>query len=225
MSCQTAPVGLVMTAIVRGRGGQRPLARAIEQALGRQAGLERLEPDREVAEARRLDRLDVELERALRLEHVDPAVGDDPQPGLGLERRREPLVAEPDALQLAALVLEGEVGVAGARDRDPADLALDPDVAQPRSSRTASRTARVTSLTPRIRSPTCRRQEASGGRARRSAPLGRRCPSSPPRRPIPRLSATDGERPVRAARGAGSAEARAAEPPAIVGRRACSGGG
>ena len=132
MSFQTAPVGLVMTAIVAGRGRQRPLAGGLEQALGRQPRLERLEAQGQVAEARRLDRLDVELERALRLEQVDPAVGDDPQPGLRLERRAQPVVAEPDALELVALVLEREVGVPGRRDRDPPDLALDPQVGQAR---------------------------------------------------------------------------------------------
>ena len=111
---------------------QRALASLVEQALGRQARLERLEPQREVAEAGRLDRVDVELERALRLEQVDPAVGDDPQPGLRLERRAQPVVAEPDALELVALVLQREVGVPGRRDRDPPDLALDPQVGQPR---------------------------------------------------------------------------------------------
>ena len=90
MSCQTTPVGLVMTAIVAGRCGQRPFARLVEQALGGEPRLQRLETDREVAEARRLDRLDVELDRALLLEQVDPAVDDDPQPGLRLERPSGP---------------------------------------------------------------------------------------------------------------------------------------
>ena len=85
MSRQTTPVGLVITAIVAGRGRQRTLARLVEQALGGEPGLERLEPDREVAEARRLDRLDVELDRALLLEQVDPAVDDDPEARLRLE--------------------------------------------------------------------------------------------------------------------------------------------
>ena len=130
MSRQTTPVGLVMTAIVVGRGGQRPLAGRVEQALLGELRLQRLEPERQVAEPGRLDRLDVELERALLLEEVDPAVDDDPEPGLRLERRADALVAEPDALERAAVVLEREVGVAGRADRDPADLALDPDVGQ-----------------------------------------------------------------------------------------------
>ena len=67
----------------------------------------------------------------MRLEQVDPAVDHDAEAGLRLERRTQALVAEPDALELAALVLEREVGVARARDRDAADLALDPEVAQP----------------------------------------------------------------------------------------------
>jgi hypothetical protein len=58
-------------------------------------------------------------------------VGHDPQPGLRLEGAATPVVAEPDALELRAIVLEREVGVARARDRDPADLALDPQVTEP----------------------------------------------------------------------------------------------
>ena len=86
MSRQTTPVGLVITAIVVGRAGSGRLRAVVEQALRREARLERLEPDRQVAEPGRLDRLDVELDRALLLEQVDPAVDDDPQPGLRLER-------------------------------------------------------------------------------------------------------------------------------------------
>ena len=81
-----------------GRRGDRPRSSAAAPGSGRlraasnrpsvgEPRLELLEPDREVAEPRRLERLDVELERALRLEHVDPPVGDDLEPGLGLERR------------------------------------------------------------------------------------------------------------------------------------------
>ena len=110
--------------------GQRPLPRRVEQSLRRERGLELLEPDREVAEPRRLERLDVQLQRALRLEHVHPPVGDDLEPGLGLERRPRTVVAEPHALELGTRVLEREVGVARGRHRDPADLALDPQVAQ-----------------------------------------------------------------------------------------------
>ena len=58
----------------RGSLRQRSLAVLGEQPLGVEAGLQRLEPDREVAEPRRLDRFDVELDRALLLEQVDPAV-------------------------------------------------------------------------------------------------------------------------------------------------------
>ena len=82
MSRQTAPVGLVIDRDRARSRRQRPLAGGVEQALGGQPRLERLEPEREVAEPRRLDRIDVELQRALRLEQVDPAVGDDAQPGL-----------------------------------------------------------------------------------------------------------------------------------------------
>ncbi len=111
---------------------QRALPALVEQPFSGKAGLERLEPQGQVAEPGRLDRIDVELERALRLEQVDPAVGDHAQPGLRLERRVEPVIAEPDALELVALVLEREVGVSGRRDGDPPDLPLDPQVGQAR---------------------------------------------------------------------------------------------
>ena len=131
MSRQTTPVGLVTTAIVVGRCGSGRLRAWSNRPSWVELRLERLEAQREVAEPGRLDRLDVELERALRLEEVDPAVDDDPEPGLRLERRSDALVAEPDALERAAVVLEAEVRVPGRADRHPADLALDPDVPQP----------------------------------------------------------------------------------------------
>ncbi len=129
-SFQTAPVGEVMTAMTAGRDGSGRLRAASNRPSACKSRLELFELDREVADARRLDRFDVELERALGLVQVDPPVGDDPQAGLGLERVPDPLVAEPDALELRLLVLEREVGVAGRRDRDPPDLALDPQVAK-----------------------------------------------------------------------------------------------
>ena len=110
---------------------QRALAGGLEQALGRKPRLERLEAEREVSKTGRLQRGDVQLVDAARVVDVDPAVGDDAQSRLRLERRGEPIVTEPDAGELAALVLEREVAVAGARDRHAADLALDPHVAEP----------------------------------------------------------------------------------------------
>ena len=216
MSFQTAPVGLVMTAIVAGRGGQRPLARGVEQALGRQPRLERLEPQGQVAEAGRLDRLDVELERALRLEQVDPAVGDDAQPGLRLERRAEPVVAEPDALELVALVLEREVGVAGRRDRDPADLALDPQVGQARvgADRAADRPGDLADA----QDPDAERARRGGRRRPVARRTGATAPGPDPAAALPLRPARPGsqsqlgipgrEQPVRAARGLSSANHR-----------------
>ena len=46
-------------------GRQRPLAAGVEQALVGELGLERLEAQREVAEARRLEAVDVQLVDAL----------------------------------------------------------------------------------------------------------------------------------------------------------------
>ena len=111
--------------------GQRPLACGVEQAFRSEARLQRLEAQREIPEPSRLQRRDVQLVDALRIEDIDAAMRDDPQARLGLERRRQPVVAEEDARELAARVLEAEVAVAGARDRDAADLAFDPDVLEP----------------------------------------------------------------------------------------------
>ena len=132
---------------------QRPFAAAVEQALRGQLRLERLEPQGEVAEAGRLEGVDVQLVDALRLEHVDPTMGDEPDPGARLERDHHPVVAEDHAAELGAFVLEREVAVAGGADADLADFALDPQVAQADGARSASLMCRVTSATVRIRGP------------------------------------------------------------------------
>ena len=119
-----------MTAIVRGCRGSGRFRAASNRPSAASAALSSSNRIARLPNPRRLERLDVELERALRLEHVHPPVGDDLEPGLRLERRPGPVVAEPHALELRAGVLEREVGVAGGRDRDPPDLALDPQVAQ-----------------------------------------------------------------------------------------------
>ncbi len=95
-------------------GRQRPLALRREEALGCQLRLQLLESDREVPHPARLDRIDVQLQRALRLVHVDAAMRNDAQSRLRLERRPNAIIAEPHALELGALVLEREVGVARA---------------------------------------------------------------------------------------------------------------
>ena len=100
--------------------------RFYEQALGGKSRLELLEAQREIAESRRLDGLDVELERTRRLVQVQPPVRDDPQACLRLEHGPHPVVAEPDALELVAFVLQAEVGVTGARDGHSPDLAFHP---------------------------------------------------------------------------------------------------
>ena len=53
----------------RGRSlRERPLARGVEQPFGRESRLERLETEGQVTEPGGLDRLDVQLQRTLRLE-------------------------------------------------------------------------------------------------------------------------------------------------------------
>ena len=153
MSCQTAPVALVATPITCGRAGSGRFRDAVEHPSAASLRLERLELEREVAETGRLDRGDVQLIHALRLEDVHAAVSDYAQPRPRFERGRDAVVAEEDAGELAPLVLEREVAVPGRRDGHAADLALDPDVAQRRlGSHERRGTARVTSLTPSIRS-------------------------------------------------------------------------
>ena len=86
MSWRTAPESDVQMPIVRGYGGSGRLRLGLEEPLGREPRLERLEAQRELADADRLDRVDVELVRALRLEDVDAAVGDEPDARPRLER-------------------------------------------------------------------------------------------------------------------------------------------
>ena len=132
MSFQTTPVGLVITAIAAGRVGRRTLPRRLEQAFGRQARLESLESQREVADAGRLDRLDVQLQSAVGFVQVHPAVNDDPQPGLRPRTRTGAGRRGTTRTGAGFGVLRREVRVAGRRDRDPADLTLDPQVGQSR---------------------------------------------------------------------------------------------
>ncbi len=117
--------------IVAGRSGSGALAAGVEEPLGGEPGLGRLEAEREVAEPGRLDGRDVALVDALRVEDVDPAADHDLQAGPHLEGAAQSVVAEPDAGELAVGVLQGEVGVAGGADRDPADLALHPQIGEP----------------------------------------------------------------------------------------------
>ncbi len=211
-----------MTAIVAGPDRQGPLAGRVEQPLGRQPFLERLELERQVPEPRRLDGVDVELHRAGRLVQVDAAVHDDPQPGLGLEGAAHAVVAEPHALELVALVLEREVGVPGGRHRHPTDLALHPQVDQPRVL--ADRAADGAGDLADAEDPEPERA-GRGGPASRRGP-GRRTRLGPWRRRrgsgrsgAPRRPRTGHSQPGRAQSG-GSRSARHRQPLAI---RAASG--
>ena len=132
MSFHTAPVGLVTTAIVAGRCGSGRLRAASNRPSAARRAFNASNSERQIAQSGRLDRLDIELERPLGLEQVDPSMRDHAQSGLRLERRAQPVVAEPDALELVPLVLEREVGVAGRRDGHAPDLALDPQVGKAR---------------------------------------------------------------------------------------------
>ena len=75
MSWRTAPDSEVHDADAARPGRQRPLAGGVEEALRGEPRLERLEPQRQVADAGRLEAVDVELVGALRLEDVDAGRG------------------------------------------------------------------------------------------------------------------------------------------------------
>ena len=98
-------------------------------------------------------------------------MNDDPEPRLRLERRAQAIVVEPDAVERAARVLEREVGMTGAADRDATDLALDPDVGEARigPNRLADRPGDLADVQDL-------EAEGSGRRRRRLGRPGRRRP-------------------------------------------------
>ena len=71
-----------------------------EQAFRGELGLERLELEGEVAKPARLERANVKLVDALRVEDVDAALGHEAQARPCLERHHQPVVAEDHALDL-----------------------------------------------------------------------------------------------------------------------------
>ena len=130
-SRQTAPVGEVTTAITRGRSGSGRLRAASNRpssdrrAFSCSNRIARLPNPDGWSESTYSCSAPCGSNTSIRPWTIDL------QPGLRLERRADPLVAEPHALQLGSGVLQREVRVAGGRDRDPPDLALDPQVPQP----------------------------------------------------------------------------------------------
>ncbi len=103
------------------------LARLVEQALLGEALLERLEGAAQRAGARLFEKLHDQLEIAALRVKADAPVGEHLHAVLGGEVDAPVVHAEHGAAHLAAVVLEGEINVAGARPREIGDLALDPD--------------------------------------------------------------------------------------------------
>ncbi len=127
MSRSAAPSIDVTMPMRRGRAGQRPLARLLEQALGGELLLELLERELQRAQPMRLHVLADELILALRVVDADAAAHDDVQSVFGLELQIAQRRPEHDALDLRAAVLEREVEMAGRPHLRVRQLALDPD--------------------------------------------------------------------------------------------------
>src|SRR5262249_59342626 len=118
-----------------GEARQRSLPLWREQPLRPEPRLQLLEGELEGAETARLEAVEIELEGAARRVHAHAAAGDHLHPVRGPELqdlRRRP---EHHGGDLALIVLERQVDVAGglgaeirdlARDPDPADTALEP---------------------------------------------------------------------------------------------------
>ena len=112
-----------------GKGGQRPLALRVKEALGLKTGLELLEGQLERARADRLHRLGHELHLSSLLVDAAPAAHQHVQTILGTEAQQDGLAAEEHNRELGGGILEREVDVAGGSGAVVGDLALDPDVA------------------------------------------------------------------------------------------------
>ena len=108
-------------------GGQRLLARGLEEALGAQPGLELLEGLEERAQPRVPHLLDGELVGPARLVDRDPGAHLHLQAVLGPEVEVLRAALEHGAVDGRALVLQDEVPVAGGGEGGPGDLPHHPD--------------------------------------------------------------------------------------------------
>ena len=113
-----------------GQGGERPLARGIEQAFGRQSLLQLFERLLQRAESFRLHVLAEDLILALGVVHADLPARHDLEAVFRLELEIADRRAEHDRLDLRRAILEREVHVPGVPDPRVRNLALDPHVLQ-----------------------------------------------------------------------------------------------
>ena len=107
--------------------GEGELVRGIEQAFRAEPALQRIERAPQRPGARLLHVLHDELELAALGVEADLRMGEHLHAVVRRESQRSVVHAEHRAPHLAALVLEREVDVPGARAREVGDLALDPD--------------------------------------------------------------------------------------------------
>ena len=109
---------------------ERAFPIGFKETLGLQFRLEQLELLIEIAHARRLDRIDVELIRALHFVHADLAVREDGVAFAQALHVGRDGGAPHGALDGRAAVFEREVDVPARRTAEVADLALHPHVLQ-----------------------------------------------------------------------------------------------
>src|SRR5690606_27427421 len=109
---------------------QRALTLGIEQPLGLEPLLERLEASAEEPFARFLDLVDDELELAARLIEADPRAGDDVHAVFQREADIAGGLAKHSAANLRVRVLQRPVQMPGRGTGEVRDLALDPDGAE-----------------------------------------------------------------------------------------------
>ena len=119
-----------MAAPVSEEGGDRLLARGVEQALSLEFAFESLELGLEFADAGALDPLDDDLELATGF--INAGLGEDADFHAVLHhlRARPFPCTEHAALDLRAVVLEREIPVAAGLLLEVGDLAFDPEFAE-----------------------------------------------------------------------------------------------
>ena len=131
-SRSAAPVGLVATPMRRGRNGQRPLARRVEQPLLLEPGLELLQLEGAGPGAAQLHLLHHQLVLPMRRVDLDEATGHHLEP-LGQGQGQAARLGGPEhGAQHRLGVLEGEVDVAAPLAAQVGHLACHPDVAEAR---------------------------------------------------------------------------------------------
>ena len=111
-----------------GKGGQRTLARGVEEAFGEEAGLELIEGELQSTDAAGLHSFGDELELATGFVDGEAAADEDGETVCGTEAEKAGLAAEKDDRDLGVAVFEREIDVAGGCGAAVGDFAFDPEV-------------------------------------------------------------------------------------------------